>query len=104
MPSGRGTLLRTGGRFLEIGEHDVYAERKIDLLPFQHDISFASIDLSEKLAKIYSARPQLVHSALVGLPPVWRQVDDYLTGRKTIPEIVGYPFVRPLVSALAALC
>ena len=58
---------------------------------------------SEKLAKIYSARPGLVHAALVGLPPVWRRVDDYLAGRTSVPDIVDKPFVRPLVSALAAV-
>ncbi|NHD19305.1 MULTISPECIES: geranylgeranyl reductase family protein [unclassified Actinopolyspora] len=63
----------------------------------------AEMYASEKLAKIYFARPAVVHAALVGVPLVWRRVDDYLTGRKTIPEIVNYPGVRPLLSALAAL-
>lgn len=58
---------------------------------------------SEKLAKIYWSHPALVHAGLVGFPPMWRQVDDYLTGRKTVPDIVRNPLVRPLVSGLAAL-
>lgn len=61
------------------------------------------MNASEKLAKIYWSHPALVHAGLVGLPPMWRQVDDYLTGRKTVPEIVSKPLVRPLVSGLAAL-
>ncbi|SDQ17196.1 geranylgeranyl reductase family protein [Actinopolyspora saharensis] len=63
----------------------------------------AEMYASEKLAAIYFARPALVHAALVGVPFVWRRVDDYLTGRKTIPQIVNYPGVRPALSALAAL-
>lgn len=63
----------------------------------------AEMSASEQVARIYWSRPALVHTALVRLPPVWRRVDDYLTGRKTIPEIVGNPVVRPLVSALASL-
>lgn len=61
------------------------------------------MDASAKLAKIYWSHPALVHAGLVCLPPLWRQVDDYLTGRKTVPEIVSQPLVRPVVSGLAAL-
>lgn len=63
----------------------------------------SEMNASEKLAKIYWSHPALVHLGLVGLPPMWRQVDDYLTGRKTVPEIVREPLVRPLVSGLSAL-
>ncbi|MHA6804519.1 SDR family NAD(P)-dependent oxidoreductase [Salinifilum ghardaiensis] len=38
-------LLRTGGRFLEIGKRDIYADHRIGLSPFRHNIVFASIDL-----------------------------------------------------------
>lgn len=61
------------------------------------------MNASARLAEIYWSRPGLVHAALVGIPPVWRRVDDYLTGRKTIPEIVRSPLLRPLLAAAAAV-
>ena len=38
-------VLATGGRFLEIGKRDIYADSQIGLLPFQKNLSFFAIDL-----------------------------------------------------------
>jgi NADPH:quinone reductase-like Zn-dependent oxidoreductase/acyl carrier protein len=39
------SVLRTGGRFLEIGKRDIYADSRIGLLPFQRNLSFFAVDL-----------------------------------------------------------
>ncbi|MFB9903129.1 type I polyketide synthase [Allokutzneria oryzae] len=49
-------LLRTGGRFIEIGKRDIYADTKLGLYPFRRNISFSSVDLHWLL----SERPELV--------------------------------------------
>lgn len=38
-------VLATGGRFLEIGKRDIYADSQIGLLPFQRNLSFFAVDL-----------------------------------------------------------
>jgi acyl transferase domain-containing protein/NADPH:quinone reductase-like Zn-dependent oxidoreductase/acyl carrier protein len=38
-------LLATGGRFLEIGKRDIYADSQLGLLPFQRNLSFFAVDL-----------------------------------------------------------
>jgi acyl transferase domain-containing protein/acyl carrier protein len=39
------SLLRSGGRFLEIGKRDIYENRSIGLLPFHRNLSYYAIDL-----------------------------------------------------------
>ncbi len=39
------SVLATGGRFLEIGKRDIYADSQIGLLPFQRNLSFFAVDL-----------------------------------------------------------
>ncbi len=39
------SVLATGGRFLEIGKRDIYADTQLGLLPFQKNLSFFAIDL-----------------------------------------------------------
>lgn len=63
----------------------------------------AEMRAGERLARIFGAHPGWVHTALIALPPVWHRVDDYLAGRRTIPDIVDRPAVRPAITALAAL-
>ncbi|WP_182545352.1 geranylgeranyl reductase family protein [Halosaccharopolyspora lacisalsi] len=58
---------------------------------------------SEQVSRIFARHPALVHTALTRVPLVWSRVDDYLTGRATIPEVLSSRLVRPVVSALAAL-
>ncbi|HET7550229.1 MAG TPA: SDR family NAD(P)-dependent oxidoreductase [Gemmatimonadaceae bacterium] len=38
-------VLATGGRFIEIGKRDIYADSQIGLLPFQRNLSFFAVDL-----------------------------------------------------------
>lgn len=38
-------LLATGGRFVEIGKRDIYADSQLGLLPFQRNLSFFAVDL-----------------------------------------------------------
>lgn len=61
------------------------------------------MDTSRQLARIISSHPAFVPTALIGLPPLWRRVDDYITGRKSIPDVVNHPLVRPVISGIAAL-
>ncbi|MBB3663573.1 geranylgeranyl reductase family protein [Prauserella sediminis] len=58
---------------------------------------------SEKLSAIFARRPGLVHTAVTRVPGVWRKIDDYLTGRAAIPDLVGGPLVRPVVDVVKAL-
>ena len=37
--------LATGGRFIEIGKRDIYADSKLAMLPFQRNLSFFAVDL-----------------------------------------------------------
>ncbi|TWT84022.1 Phthiocerol synthesis polyketide synthase type I PpsC [Planctomycetes bacterium CA13] len=46
IPKGLG-LLKTGGRFLEIGKRDIYGDRPIDLSPFRKNLAFFAIDLDQ---------------------------------------------------------
>lgn len=39
------SVLAPFGRFLEIGKRDIYANSKLDMLPFGHNLSFFAIDL-----------------------------------------------------------
>lgn len=53
-------LLRPGGRFIELGKKDIYADTKIGLYPFRHNITLASVDLG----LLDTARPQVVTAAI----------------------------------------
>ena len=78
------SLLRTGGRFLEIGKRDIYADHKIDLAPFRHNIAFASIDLSLVVDRLTALTASMVdeieravaEGALQPLPFTEHAVDD----------------------------
>ncbi|HKQ08266.1 MAG TPA: type I polyketide synthase [Blastocatellia bacterium] len=40
------SLLRSGGRFLELGRQDIYKNAKLGLAPFRKNLSFSAIDLA----------------------------------------------------------
>jgi NAD(P)-dependent dehydrogenase (short-subunit alcohol dehydrogenase family)/acyl carrier protein len=44
-------VLRDGGRFLEIGKHDIYQNTQLGLLPFRRNISFSSVHLDAVLRR-----------------------------------------------------
>ena len=54
------SVLRSYGRFLEIGKKDIYLNRDIGLLPFKNNLSFFSIDLERTIRE----QPALVSSIL----------------------------------------
>ncbi len=53
-------LLAVGGRFIEVGKRDVYANTHIGLYPFRRNLSFAFVDL----ALMSVSRPHLVGQLL----------------------------------------
>lgn len=57
------SVLRPGGRFLEIGKRDIYQNSRIGLRPFRNNLSFHAVDLSQVMAE----DPKLVNSILMEL-------------------------------------
>jgi flavin-dependent dehydrogenase len=55
---------------------------------------------SRRIMTVFARRPGLFHTTLTGVPPVWRGVDSYLTGRTTIPELLGTPAARVALKAI----
>ncbi|MCX2933582.1 sulfolipid-1 biosynthesis phthioceranic/hydroxyphthioceranic acid synthase [Mycobacterium sp. CVI_P3] len=53
-------LLATGGRFVEIGKRDVYANSRLGLFPFRRNLTFCYVDL----ALMSSSHPQRVGELL----------------------------------------
>jgi len=53
-------LLRTGGRFLEIGKRDIYAGHRLDLAPFRNGTSFTAIDLNLVVDRMPELTAQLI--------------------------------------------
>jgi len=54
-------LLRSHGRFIELGKRDYYANRSLGLQPFLRNLSFSLVDLLAMIAE----RPALVHDLFV---------------------------------------
>jgi phthiocerol/phenolphthiocerol synthesis type-I polyketide synthase C len=54
------SLLRAGGRFVEIGKRDIQDNVTLGLRPFQNNLGFFSLDLDRLLA----LRPDLAHTLL----------------------------------------
>ena len=38
-------LLRSGGRFVELGKRDIYEDRRLGLLPFRRNLAYMAVDL-----------------------------------------------------------
>jgi polyketide synthase 5 len=74
-------LLSAGGRFVEIGKHDVYANNRLDLDPFRRNLTFHYVDL----AHLAESRPQRIGDLL---DKVYRLVAD---GELPIPQSTRYP-------------
>jgi geranylgeranyl reductase family protein len=60
----------------------------------------AEMRASRRIMDVFTRRPGLFHTALTGVPPVWRGVDSYLGGRTTIPALVGTPAARVALKAV----
>ncbi|MEU0874848.1 type I polyketide synthase [Nocardia brasiliensis] len=85
-------LLRPGGRFIELGRHDIYADAKLGLAPFQRNIIFASADL----AFIGATMPDLIAQLV-------REVGEQIVcgGVRPLPHTI-YP-LADLESALRTM-
>jgi acyl transferase domain-containing protein/acyl carrier protein len=74
-------LLSVGGRFVEIGKSDVYANTRLELLPFRRNLTFHYVDL----ALMAESHPRRI-GELLGT--VYRLVAE---GELPPPEITHYP-------------
>lgn len=54
------STLRTGGRFLEIGKRDIYADASLGMLPLKNNLALFAIDLDQLIRQ----RPQQIGEAL----------------------------------------
>ncbi|WP_146410662.1 type I polyketide synthase [Crateriforma conspicua] len=62
-------LLKTGGRFLEIGKRDIYGDQVLNLTPFRNNLAFFAIDLDQ----LFTEQPEMMGQMLRELMP---QFDD----------------------------
>ena len=74
-------LLSTGGRFVEIGKQDVYANTRLELYPFRRNLTFSYVDLA-LMADSHPKRLQDLLRTVYGL------VAD---GELPLPEQIVYP-------------
>ena len=77
-------LLSTGGRFVEIGKRDVYANNRLELFPFRRNLTFHYVDL----ALLAESRPHRVGDLL---GKVYQLVAD---GELPLPQCTHYPLSR----------
>ncbi len=66
-------LLRIGGRFIELGKKDIYADTRIGLFPFRRNISLHSVDLGvlpyEQLGGVLREVHELLALGVLTPPP-----------------------------------
>jgi len=62
------SVLAPGGRFLEIGKRDIYANTAIGLRPFRNNLSMFAIDMGQVMA----SQPQTVQSLLQTIMKLFR--------------------------------
>src|ERR1700756_3603604 len=74
-------LLSVGGRFVELGKRDVYANNRLELFPFRRNLTFHYVDL----ALLAESRPQRVGDLL---GKVYQLVAD---GELPLPQCTHYP-------------
>ncbi|MEM6469767.1 MAG: SDR family NAD(P)-dependent oxidoreductase [Planctomycetota bacterium] len=65
------SILRTGGRFLEIGKRDIYSDAPLGLEPFKNNLAFFAIDLDQLIRE----QPELIGSMLRSLVPKFESVE-----------------------------
>lgn len=58
------SVLRSGGRFLELSRHDIYKNSKLGLAPFQNNLAFFAIDLSRLIRQTPAAMGALLRDAI----------------------------------------
>ena len=74
-------VLAIGGRFVEIGKHDVYANTRLGLFPFHRNLTFHYVDLT----LMSESHPKRIGDLL---GTVYRLVAD---GQLPVPESTRYP-------------
>jgi polyketide synthase 5 len=74
-------LLSFGGRFVEIGKRDIYADARVGLFPFRRNLTFYGLDL----ALMSQTHPQRIRDLL---RTVYRLVAD---GELPMPQSTHYP-------------
>jgi polyketide synthase 5 len=74
-------LLSVGGRFVEIGKRDVYANTRLGLFPFRRNLTFHYVDL----ALMADSQPERIGDLL---RTVYRLIAD---GELPMPESTHYP-------------
>jgi acyl transferase domain-containing protein/acyl carrier protein len=74
-------VLSIGGRFVEIGKHDVYANTRLGLFPFRRNLTFHYVDLT----LMSESHPKRIGDLL---GTVYRLVAD---GQLPVPESTRYP-------------
>ncbi|MFC8538153.1 geranylgeranyl reductase family protein [Streptomyces sp. NPDC057249] len=58
---------------------------------------------SSTLMNLFTRNPRLVHTTLTRLPPAWRRLDAYVSGRTSVAEIMAAPLVRTTATLAARL-
>ena len=74
-------ILSFGGRFVEIGKRDIYADARLGLFPFRRNLTFYGLDL----ALMSQTHPQRIQNLL---RTVYRLVAD---GELPMPDSTHYP-------------
>jgi NADPH:quinone reductase-like Zn-dependent oxidoreductase/NAD(P)-dependent dehydrogenase (short-subunit alcohol dehydrogenase family)/acyl carrier protein len=77
-------LLAFGGRFVEIGKRDIYADTRLGLFPFRRNLSFYAVDL----ALMTVTHPDKIRGLLA---KVYQLTAD---GSLPLPEITHYPLAE----------
>lgn len=77
-------LLAFGGRFVEIGKRDIYADTRMGLFPFRRNLSFYAVDL----ALMTVTHPDKIRDLLA---TVYQQVAD---GSLPLPDITHFPLAE----------
>ncbi|GAA2253857.1 hyaluronate lyase [Streptomyces ruber] len=67
------------------------------------DVLGAEMRASATLMNLFARTPSLVHTALTRLPPVWRHLDAYISGRSSVAGIMATPLARTAAALGAAL-
>lgn len=49
---------------------------------------------SRSLMEVFARSPGLLHTAVTRLPPVWRQLDAYISGHTSVAAIMNTPLAR----------
>ncbi|WP_320774482.1 hypothetical protein [Streptomyces sp. CRN 30] len=58
------------------------------------DVLGVEMRASARLMDLFSRNPGVAHTALTRLPPAWRRLDAYISGRSSVAEIMTSPFGR----------